>query len=72
MILEKYYFNNDIEIYSNNSYYVESDKEYYDKKCIDLFLATIKKNMINLFFKKIRKDMRNFFKLGTLKFPPKI
>ena len=43
MLLEKYYFNKDIEIYSNNSYYVEPDEEYYDEKCIDLFLETIRK-----------------------------
>ena len=43
MLLEKYYFNKDIEIYSNNSYYVESDEEYYEGKCRDLFLETIRK-----------------------------
>ena len=43
VFLEKYYFDKDIEIYSNNSYYVESDEKYYDKKCIDLFLETIRK-----------------------------
>ena len=42
MFLQKYHFYNDIEIYSNNSYYIDSDEEYYDEKCIDLFLETIK------------------------------
>ena len=28
MFLEKYSFNKDIEINSNNSYYVDSDEEY--------------------------------------------
>ena len=40
MFLEKYYSNKNIEINSNNFYYVESDEEYYDEKCIDLFLET--------------------------------
>ena len=43
MFLEKCYFNKDIEIYSKNSYYVDSDEEYYDEKFIDLFLETIRK-----------------------------
>ena len=43
VFLQKYYFDKDIEIYSNNSYYVESDEKYYDKKCINLFLETIRK-----------------------------
>ena len=43
VFLEKYIFNKDIKIYSNNSYYVDSDEEYYDKKCIDLFLESIRK-----------------------------
>ena len=43
MFLEKYYFNKDIENFSNDSYYVESDEEYYDEKCIDLCLETIRK-----------------------------
>ena len=43
MFLEKYNFNKDIEIYSNNSYYVDSDEEYYDEEYVDLFLETIRK-----------------------------
>ena len=31
------------EIYSTNAYYVGSDEEYYDEKCIDLFLETKRK-----------------------------
>ena len=42
MFLEKYNFNKGREIYSNNSYNVDSDGGYYDEKCIDLFLETIK------------------------------
>ena len=42
-VLEKYYFNKDIETYSNKSYYLEPDEEYYDEKCIDLFLGTKRK-----------------------------
>ena len=49
MFLENYYFNRDIEIYSNSSEYVESDEEYYDGKCIDLFLKQ-QEYMTNLFF----------------------
>ena len=38
MFLEKYHFTKDIEIsYSN------SDEEYYDEECINLFLETLKK-----------------------------
>ena len=43
VFLEKYNFNKDIEIYSNNSYYVDSDEEYYDEEYVDLFLETIRK-----------------------------
>ena len=60
MLLGKYNFNKDIEIYSNNSCLnitliktqkfiliaptiVDSDEEYYDGKCIDLFLEIIRK-----------------------------
>ena len=32
-----YNFNKVIEICSNNSYYVDSDEEYYDKKCMVYF-----------------------------------
>ena len=33
VFLEKYNFNKDIEIHSNNNpYYVDSDEEYYDEK----------------------------------------
>ena len=40
-----------MKVCSNSSYYVDSDEEYFDKKCIDLFLETItKKNIINLIF----------------------
>ena len=39
--IEKYNFNKDIEICSNNSYYVDSDEDYYDEKCVDLFLETV-------------------------------
>ena len=38
VFLEKYNFDNDIEVYSNNSYCVDFDEECYDEKCIDLFL----------------------------------
>ena len=30
MFLEKFDFDKDIEIYSNNSYYVDSDEEHYE------------------------------------------
>ena len=43
VFLEEYDFNKDTEIYSNNSYYVDSDEEYYDEECIDLFLETLTK-----------------------------
>ena len=49
VFLENYYFNRDVEIYSNSSKYVESDEEYYDGKCIDLFLKQ-QEYMTNLFF----------------------
>ena len=42
-VLEKYYFNKDIETYSNKSYYLEPDEKYYDEKYIDLFLGTKRK-----------------------------
>ena len=64
VFLEKYNLNNDIETYSNNSYYVDSDEEDYDEKCIDLFL---KKNIV--FFRKIRKNKRNFFKAWYFQVP---
>ena len=38
LFLEKYNFNEDIEIYCSNS-----DEEYYDEESIDLFLETLKK-----------------------------
>ena len=41
--LKIYNFNKDTEIYYNNFYYVDSDEEYYDEKCMDLFLETIRK-----------------------------
>ena len=37
-LLEKYYFIEDIETYFSNS-----DEEYYDEECINLFLETLKK-----------------------------
>ena len=52
VFLEKYNFNKDIEIYSNNSYYIDSDKEYYDEKEIFLFLETIRKIWWIYFWKK--------------------
>ena len=41
--LKIYNFNKDTEIYYNNCYYVDSDEEYYDEKCMNLFLETIRK-----------------------------
>ena len=38
VFLEKYYFIKDIEIFCSNS-----DEEYYDEECINLFLETLKK-----------------------------
>ena len=38
VFLEKYYFIKGIEIYCSNS-----DEEYYDEECINLFLKTLKK-----------------------------
>ena len=52
VFLEKYNFNKDIEIYSNNSYCIDSDKEYYDEKQISLFLETIRKIWWIYFWKK--------------------
>ena len=46
MFLEKYSF----------SYFVDSDEEYYDEKCIDLYLESI-----NVFKKKIRKNKKETF-----------
>ena len=43
LVLEKYNFDNGIEVYSNNSYYVDFYAEYYDEKYINLFLKTIRK-----------------------------
>ena len=37
VFFKKYYFIEDKEIYSN------SDKEYYNKECINLFLETLEK-----------------------------
>ena len=76
VFLGKYDFNKDTEIYSNNSYYVDSDEEYYEKMCRFIF-RNIKK-IWWISFKEIRKNIRhfyklgNFYKLGTLKFPPKM
>ena len=52
MLLEKYIFNKDKEIHSNNSYYLNSDKEYYDEKYLDLFLETIREIWLICFLKK--------------------
>ena len=38
VFLEKYYFIEEIEIFCSNS-----DKKFYDEKCINLFLETLKK-----------------------------
>ena len=43
MFLEIYNIIKNIEIYSNGSYYVDSNEEYYNGKCIVLFLKTIRK-----------------------------
>ena len=59
MLLEKYNFNKDIEVYSNNSYYADSDEEYYDEKFIDLFLETIRK-IWSIYFSK-KKEKTGFF-----------
>ena len=37
VFLEKYYFIQDMETFSSNS-----DEEYYDEKCINLFLETLR------------------------------
>ena len=37
VFLEKYYFIEDIEIFCSNS-----DEEYYDEECMNLFLETLK------------------------------
>ena len=58
MLLEKYNFNKDIEVYSNNSYYADSDEEY-DEKFIDLFLETIRK-IWSIYFSK-KKEKTGFF-----------
>ena len=50
--LEKYNFNIYIEIYSNNSYYADSDEKYHDGKFMDLFLETIRKIRWSFFLKK--------------------
>ena len=42
-IISKTYIVQDIETYSNNFYYVDSDEEYYDEKCVDLFSEAIRK-----------------------------
>ena len=47
-----YYFNKDTGIYSNNSYYVDSDEEYYDENSVDLYLETIRKMRWISFLKK--------------------
>ena len=52
MFLEKYNFNKDIKIYSNNSYYVDSDEKYYDEKFMDLSLETTRKMQWTNFLKK--------------------
>ena len=59
MFPEKYNSNKDIEIYSNNSYNVGSDEEYYDEKCKDLFLGTTEK--IWCIFWKVKKEYQKLF-----------
>ena len=56
VFLEKCYFIENTEIFYSNS-----DEEYYDEECINLFLQSLKKS---------EKNIRIVFKLGTLKFPP--
>ena len=68
VFLEKYDFNKDVDIYSDNSYYVDSDEEYYHEKWRDFFLETIGKIWWIFFF----FFFFNFFKLGTLKFLPEV
>ena len=54
MFLEKYYFIEDVEIYCSNS-----DEEYYDEGCINLFLETLKK--WEIFLAKVPSwNIRNF------------
>ena len=50
---------------------MESDEEYYDEKCIDLILETVRK-YDEFIFEKIRKNIRDYFQLGSLKFLPEI
>ena len=52
VFLEKCNFNKDIEISPNNSYYVDSDRESYDEKCMDFILETIRKIWWIYFSKK--------------------
>ena len=52
VFLEKCNFNKDIEISPNNSYYVDSDRECYDEKCMDFILETIRKIWWIYFSKK--------------------
>ena len=66
VFLEKYDFNKDVDIYSDNSYYVDSDEENYREKWRDFFLEAIGK--IWWIYLKKKKN----FKLGTLKFLPEV
>ena len=66
VFLEKYDFNKDVDIYSDNSYYVDSDEENYHEKWRDFFLEAIGK-IWWIYLKKKKK-----FKLGTLKFLPEV
>ena len=56
MFLEEYNCNRDIEFFSNNSYFVDCDEEYYNEIYMCGFIfRNNKTNMINLFLKKMRK-----------------
>ena len=66
VFLGKYYFIEDIEIYCSNS-----DAEYYDEECINLFLKTLKKSEISISpkYKKIFKSrLFLFFELEYKEF----
>ena len=51
VFLEKYNFNKDKAIYSNGSYYVDFDEEYYNGKC-SFISKNNKKNMMKSFNEK--------------------
>ena len=50
VFLEKYCFTEDIKVFCINS-----DEEYYDEECINLFLKALK---LESFLLKYKKDMR--------------